>query len=131
MNPAFSFAMCLVEMFPWWKFPIFVVVQILAAFISSGAVYLLYYGMGEQHWARAPQVMARVAGLTDMLCLCPKMPSGTTAMGPLLSLAPEKLPPSLPLTQLTTSPSLMVSWTRWVPLSVPPASSRLEESPRC
>ncbi|KFV03968.1 Aquaporin-10, partial [Tauraco erythrolophus] len=24
LNPAFSFAMCLLERFPWWKFPIFV-----------------------------------------------------------------------------------------------------------
>ncbi|NXU69533.1 AQP10 protein, partial [Horornis vulcanius] len=52
MNPAFSFAMCLIEQFPWWKFPIFVVVQTLGSFISAGAVYILYYGMGEQHWAR-------------------------------------------------------------------------------
>ncbi|NXR76013.1 AQP10 protein, partial [Pycnonotus jocosus] len=43
MNPAFSLAMCLIEQFPWWKFPIFVVVQMLGAFISSGAVYILYY----------------------------------------------------------------------------------------
>ncbi|NXP37378.1 AQP10 protein, partial [Leiothrix lutea] len=43
MNPAFSFAMCLLGQFPWWKFPIFVVVQILASFISAGAVYILYY----------------------------------------------------------------------------------------
>ncbi|NWY39652.1 AQP10 protein, partial [Sylvia atricapilla] len=43
MNPAFSFAMCLMEQFPWWKFPIFVVVQTLASFISAGAVYVLYY----------------------------------------------------------------------------------------
>ncbi|KAI1229884.1 hypothetical protein IHE44_0010589, partial [Lamprotornis superbus] len=54
MNPAFSLAMCLTEQFPWWKFPIFVVVQILASFISAGAVYILYYGMGEQYWAREP-----------------------------------------------------------------------------
>ncbi|NXP10824.1 AQP10 protein, partial [Thinocorus orbignyianus] len=43
LNPAFSLAMCLVEQFPWWKFPIFVAVQTLAAFISSGAVYVLYH----------------------------------------------------------------------------------------
>ncbi|NWV73691.1 AQP10 protein, partial [Dasyornis broadbenti] len=43
MNPAFSFAMCLVEQFPWWKLPIFAVVQTLGSFISAGAVYLLYY----------------------------------------------------------------------------------------
>ncbi|NXR37586.1 AQP10 protein, partial [Zosterops hypoxanthus] len=54
MNPAFSFAMCLMEQFPWWKFPIFVVVQMLGSFISAAAVYILYYGMGEQHWARQP-----------------------------------------------------------------------------
>ncbi|NXE69235.1 AQP10 protein, partial [Calcarius ornatus] len=43
MNPAFSIAMCLIEQFPWWKFPIFVVVQILGSFIAAGAVYILYY----------------------------------------------------------------------------------------
>ncbi|NXW74053.1 AQP10 protein, partial [Hirundo rustica] len=43
MNPAFSFAMCLTEQFPWWKFPIFVVVQMLGSFVSAGAVYILYY----------------------------------------------------------------------------------------
>ncbi|XP_058677518.1 aquaporin-10 [Ammospiza nelsoni] len=43
MNPAFSLAMCLIEQFPWWKFPIFVVVQIVGSFIAAGAVYILYY----------------------------------------------------------------------------------------
>ncbi|NXB21434.1 AQP10 protein, partial [Rhagologus leucostigma] len=43
MNPAFSLAMCLMEQFPWWKLPIFAVVQTLASFISAGAVYILYY----------------------------------------------------------------------------------------
>lgn len=71
MNPAFSLAMCLMEQFPWWKLPIFVFMQILASFISAGAVYILYYGMGEQHWAREPHGDAGVARLMDMLCLCP------------------------------------------------------------
>ncbi|NXK18096.1 AQP10 protein, partial [Arenaria interpres] len=43
LNPAFSLAMCLLEQFPWWKFPIFVAVQTLGAFISSGAVYAVHY----------------------------------------------------------------------------------------
>ncbi|NXS50625.1 AQP10 protein, partial [Balaeniceps rex] len=43
LNPAFSLAMCLLEQFPWWKFPIFVAVQTAGAFISAGAVYALYY----------------------------------------------------------------------------------------
>ncbi|GAB0200880.1 aquaporin-10 [Grus japonensis] len=43
LNPAFSLAMCLLEQFPWWKFPIFVAVQTLGAFVSAGAVYALYY----------------------------------------------------------------------------------------
>ncbi|NXE94667.1 AQP10 protein, partial [Menura novaehollandiae] len=70
MNPAFSFAMCLMEQFPWWKFPIFVVVQTLGSFVSAGAVYILYYGMGEQHWAREPHGGAGMASFMDMLCLC-------------------------------------------------------------
>ncbi|XP_064032198.1 aquaporin-10 [Pogoniulus pusillus] len=43
MNPAFSLAMCLVEQLPWWKLPIFVVVQTCAAFLGAAAVYGLYY----------------------------------------------------------------------------------------
>ncbi|NWQ88554.1 AQP10 protein, partial [Burhinus bistriatus] len=43
LNPAFSLSMCLLEQLPWWKFPIFVAVQTSGAFISAGAVYVLYY----------------------------------------------------------------------------------------
>ncbi|XP_032568828.1 aquaporin-10-like isoform X2 [Chiroxiphia lanceolata] len=43
MNPAFSLAMCLTEQFPWWKFPIFMLVETLASFLSAGVVYILYY----------------------------------------------------------------------------------------
>ncbi|NXH42640.1 AQP10 protein, partial [Dicaeum eximium] len=43
MNPAFSLAMCVTEQFPWWKFPIFLVMQTVASFVSAGAVYILYY----------------------------------------------------------------------------------------
>ncbi|NXL67723.1 AQP10 protein, partial [Chordeiles acutipennis] len=50
LNPAFSLAMCLLEQFPWWKFPIFVAIQISGAFISAGAVYALYYD-AIQHYS--------------------------------------------------------------------------------
>ncbi|XP_027528358.1 aquaporin-10-like, partial [Neopelma chrysocephalum] len=43
MNPAFTIAMCLTEQFPWWKFPIFMLVETLASFLSAGVVYILYY----------------------------------------------------------------------------------------
>ncbi|NWI67097.1 AQP10 protein, partial [Todus mexicanus] len=43
MNPAFSFAACLLEQLPWWKFPIFVAVQVSGAFIAAAAVYVLYH----------------------------------------------------------------------------------------
>ncbi|XP_025974503.2 aquaporin-10 [Dromaius novaehollandiae] len=43
LNPAFSLALCLLAQFPWWKFPIFLTVQTLGAFLSAGAVYALYY----------------------------------------------------------------------------------------
>ncbi|XP_009998087.1 PREDICTED: aquaporin-10 [Chaetura pelagica] len=57
LNPAFSFAMCLLEQFPWWKFPIFVAVQIFGAFLASGAVYALYYGAGRGNgWWWVPVV---------------------------------------------------------------------------
>ncbi|XP_075381068.1 aquaporin-10 [Mycteria americana] len=50
LNPAFSLTMCLLGQFPWWKFPIFVAVQTSAAFISAGAVYVLYYD-AIQHYS--------------------------------------------------------------------------------
>ncbi|NXY84006.1 AQP10 protein, partial [Alcedo cyanopectus] len=43
LNPAYSFAMCLLEQFPWWKFPIFLALQLSGAFLASGATYVLYY----------------------------------------------------------------------------------------
>ncbi|NXP82031.1 AQP10 protein, partial [Ramphastos sulfuratus] len=50
MNPAFSFAMCLLEKLPWWKLPIFAAVQISAAFLGAATVYALYYD-AIQHYA--------------------------------------------------------------------------------
>ncbi|NXA25959.1 AQP10 protein, partial [Ibidorhyncha struthersii] len=43
LNPAFSLSMCLLEQFPWWKFPVFVAMQTLGSFIAAGATYALYY----------------------------------------------------------------------------------------
>ncbi|KAM9264331.1 LOW QUALITY PROTEIN: aquaporin-10 [Morus bassanus] len=43
LNPAFSLAMCLLEQFPGWKFPIFVAMQTLGAFIFAGAIHALCY----------------------------------------------------------------------------------------
>uniref|UniRef100_H9GHU1 Aquaporin-3 n=1 Tax=Anolis carolinensis TaxID=28377 RepID=H9GHU1_ANOCA len=43
LNPAFSLAMCLLAQCPWWKLPIFSVVQIASAFVGAGTVYILYY----------------------------------------------------------------------------------------
>ncbi|NXH15647.1 AQP10 protein, partial [Bucco capensis] len=50
MNPAFSFAMCLLGHLPCWKFPIYVAVQLSGAFISAAAVYALYYD-AIQHYS--------------------------------------------------------------------------------
>ncbi|XP_019412394.1 PREDICTED: aquaporin-10 [Crocodylus porosus] len=50
LNPAFSLAMCVLARCPWWKLPIFIVVQTLAAFLGAGAVYALYYD-AIQHYS--------------------------------------------------------------------------------
>ncbi|XP_019350010.1 aquaporin-10 [Alligator mississippiensis] len=50
LNPAFSLAMCVLARCPWWKLPIFTVVQTLAAFLGAGAVYALYYD-AIQHYS--------------------------------------------------------------------------------
>ncbi|NXN96050.1 AQP10 protein, partial [Rhinopomastus cyanomelas] len=43
LNPAFSFALCLLGGFPWWKLPLFALLQTLAAFLASAAVFAVYY----------------------------------------------------------------------------------------
>nr|XP_028566817.1 aquaporin-10-like isoform X1 [Podarcis muralis] len=43
LNPAFTLTMCLLGQCPWWKLPIFSVVQTMGAFLGAGTVYMLYY----------------------------------------------------------------------------------------
>lgn len=47
LNPAFSLAMCLLGRFPWAKFPIYSLVQLVSAFCASAVTYALYYGNRE------------------------------------------------------------------------------------
>ncbi|KAH9217867.1 aquaporin-like protein [Leptodontidium sp. 2 PMI_412] len=42
INPAVTFANCVYRKFPWRKFPIYMVAQILGAFCASGVVYANY-----------------------------------------------------------------------------------------
>lgn len=42
MNPAVTFANCIFRKFPWKKFPIYTIAQILGAFCASGVVYANY-----------------------------------------------------------------------------------------
>ncbi|KXL50219.1 hypothetical protein M433DRAFT_151369 [Acidomyces richmondensis BFW] len=39
INPAVTFANCVFRKFPWWKFPIYTVSQILGAFCAAAVVY--------------------------------------------------------------------------------------------
>ncbi|XP_058016613.1 aquaporin-10 [Ahaetulla prasina] len=43
LNPAFSLTLCLLAQFPWWKLPIYFLIQLLGAFMGAGTVYVLYY----------------------------------------------------------------------------------------
>ncbi|XP_020847086.1 aquaporin-10 [Phascolarctos cinereus] len=43
LNPAFSLSLCLTGRLPWAKLPIYILVQLLAAFSASGVTYVLYY----------------------------------------------------------------------------------------
>lgn len=44
LNPAFSLTMCLLGQFPWFKLPIYSLVQIVGAFCAAGTTYIVYYG---------------------------------------------------------------------------------------
>lgn len=44
MNPAVTFAMCLLAREPWIKLPIYAMAQTLGAFLGAGIVFGLYYG---------------------------------------------------------------------------------------
>ncbi|XP_070807555.1 LOW QUALITY PROTEIN: aquaporin-10 [Pituophis catenifer annectens] len=43
LNPAFSLTLCLLAQFPWWKLPVYFLIQLLGAFMGAGTVYVLYY----------------------------------------------------------------------------------------
>ncbi|KAH0627784.1 hypothetical protein JD844_008126 [Phrynosoma platyrhinos] len=44
LNPAVTFAMCLLAREPWIKLPVFALAQTLASFLAAGIVYGLYIG---------------------------------------------------------------------------------------
>ncbi|XP_053557022.1 aquaporin-3 [Bombina bombina] len=43
LNPAVTFALCIMAREPWIKFPIYTIAQTLGAFLGAGIVYGLYY----------------------------------------------------------------------------------------
>ncbi|XP_066461988.1 aquaporin-10 [Eleutherodactylus coqui] len=43
LNPAYSLSMCVLGRFPWWKLPLYILIQMLASFIGAAATYALYY----------------------------------------------------------------------------------------
>nr|XP_014345555.1 PREDICTED: aquaporin-9 isoform X2 [Latimeria chalumnae] len=45
INPAVSFAMCIVGRLNWLKLPFYIVAQMLGAFVGAGAVFGIYYAL--------------------------------------------------------------------------------------
>ncbi|KAH9398750.1 Aquaporin-7 [Tyrophagus putrescentiae] len=43
INPAISFAFCVIRKTPWYKFPIYMVAQYLGSFVASAIAYGLYF----------------------------------------------------------------------------------------
>lgn len=47
LNPAVTFALCLLGRERWMKFPVYFAFQTLGAFLGSGVIFGLYYGEGQ------------------------------------------------------------------------------------
>ncbi|XP_072283501.1 aquaporin-10 [Pyxicephalus adspersus] len=43
LNPAYSLSLCVLGRFPWWKLPIYVIIQMVASFAGAAAAFALYY----------------------------------------------------------------------------------------
>ncbi|XP_056402486.1 aquaporin-10 isoform X3 [Hyla sarda] len=43
LNPAYSLSLCVLGRFPWWKLPLYVLIQMLGSFTGAAATYALYY----------------------------------------------------------------------------------------
>ncbi|KAM5129700.1 aquaporin-10 [Mantella aurantiaca] len=43
LNPAFSLSLCILGRFPWWKLPIYVIIQVVGSFAGAAAAFALYY----------------------------------------------------------------------------------------
>ncbi|PIO16241.1 hypothetical protein AB205_0058490, partial [Aquarana catesbeiana] len=43
LNPAYSLSLCVLGRFPWWKLPIYVIIQVVGSFAGAAAAFALYY----------------------------------------------------------------------------------------
>ncbi|OCT69485.1 hypothetical protein XELAEV_18040796mg [Xenopus laevis] len=43
LNPAYSLSMCLLGRFPWWKLPLYTLIQLVGSFAGAAAAFALYY----------------------------------------------------------------------------------------
>lgn len=49
LNPAYSLSLCVLGRFPWWKLPIYVIIQVVGSFAGAAAAFALYYGKTKSH----------------------------------------------------------------------------------
>ncbi|CAN2390552.1 Major intrinsic protein [Pristimantis euphronides] len=43
LNPAYSLSLCVLGRFPWWKLPLYFLIQMLGSFTGAAATFALYY----------------------------------------------------------------------------------------
>lgn len=72
INPAVTFANCLYRRFPWRKFPIYMVAQVLGAMAASAIVYANYYSAIDQFEGSGIRTVGSATSTAGIFCSYPQ-----------------------------------------------------------
>ncbi|KAM9294599.1 aquaporin-10 [Gastrophryne carolinensis] len=70
LNPAYSLGMCTLGRFPWWKLPLFVLIQMVGSFLGAAAAFALYYD-AIQHYTNGSLTVYGPRETASIFCSYP------------------------------------------------------------